>query len=267
MENLVEISDPSGGNAASQTGHVHFVGAGPGDPELLTVKALRLLQAADVVIHDRLVSDEILEPLRKSATKVLSVGKTAFGPSWKQDDINALVVLSAISGADVVRLKGGDPAIFGRLDEEVAALEVLGIPYDIVPGITAASAGAAAIGQSLSKRGRNSSFRILTAHDVDGFAENDWRDLAKPGSTAAVYMGVRASKFLRGRLLMFGASGAMPVTAIENASRAGQRVIATCLMDLPQALVDAAPDGPVVILLGLEPRAALAAASNFREAL
>jgi uroporphyrin-III C-methyltransferase / precorrin-2 dehydrogenase / sirohydrochlorin ferrochelatase len=159
----------------------------------------------------------------------------------------------------VVRLKGGDPAIFGRLDEEIAALETAGIGWSIVPGITSASASAAAIGQSLTRRGRNSSFRILTGHDVNGFAEQDWRDLAKPGATAAVYMGVKAATFVRGRLLMHGARADMPVTAVENATRPGQRVIATTLMDLPAALAAAAPSGPVMILLGLAPRAALAA--------
>ena len=105
----------------------------------------------------------------------------------------------------VVRLKGGDPAVFGRLDEEIEAVEAAGIGYGVVPGVTSASASAAAIGQSLTKRGRNSSFRILTGHDVDGFAEQDWRELAKPGATAAVYMGGKAATFLRGRLLMHGA--------------------------------------------------------------
>ena len=130
----------------------------------------------------------------------------------------------AAAGATVVRLKGGDPAVFGRLDEEVEALEAAGIGYAIVPGITAASAAAAAIGQSLTKRGRNSALRFLTGHDVDGFAEHDWRELAKPGATAAIYMGVKAATFVRGRLLMHGAAADTPVTAVENASRPGQRV-------------------------------------------
>ena len=164
----------------------------------------------------------------------------------------------------MVRLKGGDPAVFGRLDEEIEALEAAGIRYGIVPGITAASAAAATIGQSLTRRGRNSAFRILTGHDVDGFAEHDWRELAKPGSTAAIYMGVKAATFLRGRLLMHGAAGATPVTAVENASRPDQRVIATTLIDLPKSLADAAPDGPVVIFYGLAPRAAAAPSPNSR---
>ena len=251
---------------AGQPGFVHFVGAGPGDPELLTLKARRLLHEADVVIHDRLVPAAILELARREAV-ILEVGKTAYGPSWKQADINALIVEHAAAGAVVVRLKGGDPVVFGRLDEEIEAVEAAGIGYGIVPGITSASASAAAIGQSLTKRGRNSSFRILTGHDVEGFAEHDWRDLAKPGATAAIYMGGKAATFLRGRLLMHGARADLPVTAIESASRPEQRVIASTLMDLPNALADAAPEGPVMILLGLAPRAAVAPALELREAL
>ena len=167
-----------------------------------------------------------------------------------------------------MRLKGGDPAVFGRLDEEIEALEAAGVRYGIVPGITSASAGAAAIGQSLTRRGRNSAFRILTGHDVDGFAEHDWRELARPGSTAAIYMGVKASTFLRGRLLMHGAPAQTPVTAVENASRPEQRVIATTLIDLPEG-AGRRPrrQGPVMILYGLAPRAAASALSELKEAL
>jgi uroporphyrin-III C-methyltransferase/precorrin-2 dehydrogenase/sirohydrochlorin ferrochelatase len=247
-------------------GFIHLVGTGPGDPELLTLKARRLLHEADVVIHDRLVPSPILELARREAT-ILEAGKTAYGPSWRQEEINALLVRYARAGATVVRLKGGDPAIFGRLDEEIEALEVAGVGYAVVPGVTAASAAAAAIGQSLTRRGRNSSFRVLTGHDVDGFAEHEWRELARPGATAAIYMGVKAATFVRGRLLMHGAAASTPVTAVENAGRPGQRVIATTLIDLPQALAEAAPEGPVTILLGLEPRAAALALRNVREAL
>jgi uroporphyrin-III C-methyltransferase/precorrin-2 dehydrogenase/sirohydrochlorin ferrochelatase len=251
---------------APRRGVVHLVGTGPGDPELLTLKARRLLHEADVVVHDRLVPQAILELARREAT-IVEVGKTAYGPSWKQADINAELVRHGRAGLTVVRLKGGDPAVFGRLDEEVEALEAAGLAYSIVPGITSASAAAAAIGQSLTKRGRNSSFRLLTGHDVDGFAEHDWRELAKPGATAAVYMGVKAATFLRGRLLMHGAPGDTAVTAVENASRPGQRVIATTLIELPAALAAANPDGPVIILYGLAPRAAALMLDDIREAL
>jgi len=251
---------------APREGVVHLVGAGPGDPELLTLKARRLLHEADVVVHDRLVPPAILDLARREA-RIVEVGKNPSGPSWKQDDINGLIVAQALAGNTVVRLKGGDPAVFGRLDEEIEALEAAGVRYGIVPGITSASAGAAAISQSLTRRGRNSSFRVLTGQDVAGFAEHDWRELARPGSTAAIYMGIKASTFLRGRLLMHGAPAQTPVSAVENASRPGKRVIATTLIDLPRALADAAPAGPVMILYGLAPRTAASALSELKEAL
>ncbi len=253
---------------APREGFVHLIGAGPGDPELLTLRARRLLHEADVVIHDRLVAPGILELARREA-RVIEVGKIAYGPSWKQEDINALIVKEALAGATVARLKGGDAVLFGRLDEEIEALEAAGIGYAVVPGITSASASAAAIGQSLTRRGRNASLRLLTAHDMNGFADHDWRELAKPGATAAIYMGTKAAAFLRGRLLMHGATAATPVTCVENASRPDQRVIAATLLDLPEVLAEARPTGPVMILLGLEPRAALAAADRnaFKEAL
>ncbi|MEJ6391704.1 siroheme synthase CysG [Gymnodinialimonas sp. 2305UL16-5] len=242
-------------HSAPTTGRVDLVGAGPGDPELLTLKARNLLDKADVVIHDRLVSPEILELARREAT-LIDVGKKGFGPSTKQEDICALMVEHAQAGAHIVRLKSGDPGIYGRLDEEIDALDAAGVDWAIVPGITAASAASAQIGQSLTKRGRNGAMRFLTGHDVKGFAEQDWRGLAQPGQVAAIYMGARGARFLQGRLMMHGAAPDTPVTAVENASRADTRVIAATLATLPQALQDAAPDGPVILMFGLAPRAA-----------
>ncbi len=247
--------------AGTRRGFVHIVGAGPGDPELLTLKARRLLHEADVVIHDRLVPQPILELARREAL-ILETGKTGHGPSWKQEDINALMIEHAEAGNTVVRLKGGDPSVFGRLDEETQALDAAGIGWQVTPGITSASAAAAAIGQSLTRRGRNKAFRILTGHDVNGFAEQDWKSLARPGATAAVYMGTKAAAFLRGRLLMHGAAPDLFVTAVENASRPDQRIIPARLLDLPETLTEAAIRGPVMLLFGLAPRRALAAGTR-----
>ncbi|MFO1107039.1 MAG: siroheme synthase CysG [Amaricoccus sp.] len=256
----------AGAAEGPRAGFVHLIGAGPGDPDLLTLKARRLLHEADIVVHDRLVPAAVLELARREA-RILCVGKQGYGPGWSQAEINALLVQLAQEGAVVARLKGGDPAVFGRLDEETDALEAAGIGYALVPGVTAASAAAAAIGRSLTRRGRNSGVRLLTGHDIDGFAEQDWRDLARPGATAAIYMGSRAATFLRGRLLMHGARPETPVTAVESASLPNQRILATRLIDLPAALAATAPEGPVIILLGLAPRAAQAALDDMREAL
>ncbi len=242
--------------AGRRPGRVDLVGAGPGDPELLTLKARKALDRADVVIHDRLVSAGILELARREAL-VIEAGKTGFGPAMGQDDINALMIEHARSGAHVVRLKSGDPGVFGRLDDELAALDGAGVPWAIVPGITAATAAVAQIGQSFTRRGRNSAVRMMTGHDVKGFAEQDWRGLARPGEVAAIYMGKRSARFFQGRLLMHGADPSTPVTVVENASRADARVLATTLADLPQT-VDALT-GPAVILHGLSPRVAEAA--------
>lgn len=245
-------------------GTVALLGAGPGDPELLTLRALRLLQAADVVVHDRLIAPAILD-LIPEATRRIAAGKEGFGPSTPQHDINATLVDLARGGARVVRLKAGDPGVFGRLDEEIAALEAAGIGWQIVPGITAASAAAAGIGQSLTCRGRNGALVLLTGHDVAGFAEQDWRSLSRPGAVAAIYMGKRASRFVQGRLMMHGAAPDTPVTLVENASRADERVIATTLASLPQSVADLT--GPAVILYGLAPRRAALAIAELKEAI
>lgn len=240
-------------NTNAPTGYVSFVGAGPGDPELLTLKARKALDRADVVIHDRLVTPEILELARREAI-LIDVGKTGFGPSTPQDQINALNVEHALQGAHVVRLKGGDCTVFGRLDEEIDALEAHAIPYHIVPGITAASASIATIGQSLTKRGRNTSVKLMTGYDMKGYADQDWRTLAQEGEVAAIYMGAKSARYIQGRLLMNGANPAMPITLVENASRADQNIFATTLADLPATLDSQTSGGAVLTLLGIAPR-------------
>ena len=242
---------------------VTFVGAGPGAAEHLTLGALRALQEADVVIHDRLVGDEVLALIPARVERV-DVGKEGFGPSTAQATINATLVAHAITGVRVVRLKGGDCGIFGRLDEEMDALSAAGLSFRILPGLTSATVAAACIGQSLTKRGRNASLRILTGHDMAGFAEQDWRGLARPGEVAAIYMGKKSARFIQGRLLMHGASGATDITIVENVSRPDQRVLGTTLASLPDTI--ALCDGPAVILFGLAPRAASQSFAVLKEA-
>mgnify|MGYP003664756234 CR=1 FL=1 len=242
----------------ARPGHIAFVGGGPGDPELLTLKARRALDEADVVIHDRLISAEILELARREAV-MIDVGKQGFGPSTSQDIINDLLVEHGRAGAQVVRLKSGDATVFGRLDEEIDAVDAAGIGWHIVPGITSASAAVAAIGQSLTRRGRNASVRFLTGHDMKGFADHDWAALARPNEVAAIYMGKKSARFVQGRLIMHGANRATPVTVIENASRPDQRILETTLAHLPADLADANMTGPALTFYGLAPRTAMAA--------
>ncbi|MEO0358230.1 MAG: siroheme synthase CysG [Pseudomonadota bacterium] len=245
--------------ATARTGHVDFVGAGPGDPELLTLKARRVLHEADVVLFDRLVSPDILELARREAL-MLDVGKTAFGPSMPQDQINKLIVEHVQTGAQVVRLKSGDATVFGRLDEELDVVEAAGLSFAIIPGITAASGAVAALGRSMTRRHRNTGIRFLTGHDMDGFADQDWRSLASPGQVAAIYMGKRASRFIQGRLMMYGAAPDTPVSLIANVSRADQQIASTTLSELPDA-VDRLT-GPAVLIYGLSPRKAALAAQT-----
>lgn len=250
----------------ARAGHVAFVGAGPGDPELLTLKARKALDEADVVIHDRLITPEILELARREAL-MIDAGKEGFGPSMKQEDINALIVKHAAEGAQVVRLKGGDSTVFGRLDEEIDAVTEADISWHIVPGITSASAAVAAIGQSLTKRGRNASVRFLTGHVMQGFADHDWANLARPNEVAAIYMGKKSARFMQGRLIMHGADRATPITLIENVSRPDQRIVETTLEHLPRDLTEAALNGPALTFYGLAPRAALAELPNLKQEL
>ena len=259
-------------NKSTEPGRVALIGAGPGDPELLTLKARRMLHEADVVIHDRLVAPSVLELARREAI-VIEVGKIPNGESWKQDDINALMVDHASGGAHIARLKSGDPGMFGRLDEEMDALDAAGIAFEIIPGITSAMAAAASIKVSLTRRGRNKSVQFITGHDMKGFAEHDWRSLTAPGATAAFYMGVRAARFVQGRMLMHGADPDTPVTAVENASQPDQKIISTTLEALPDTLKSAGITGPAILFIGLSPREAMDAAetlstqTNLQEAL
>ena len=250
--------------ATHTAGHVDLVGAGPGDPELLTLKARNALDKADVVIHDRLVTGEILELARREAI-IVDAGKEGFGSAMAQEDIDALIVEHAQAGHHVVRLKAGDPTVFGRLDEEIAAIEAAGISYRIIPGITAASAAVAQIGQSLTKRHRNSAVRLITGHDTKGYADHDWRALAAPGEVAAIYMGKKSARFIQGRLLMHGADPATPVTIIENVSRPDQRIIATSLAEMEPTMSNANLTGPAITFYGLAPRDAAAHALNIKE--
>lgn len=237
----------------SEIHKIHLIGAGPGDPELLTLRAARLLAAAEVVLHDRLVPAEILALAPQA--ELIETGKAVGGKGWSQPAINAEIIAQARRGRRVVRLKSGDPLVFGRADEEMDALEDAGLDYEIVSGVTAAIAAAASARASLTRRGRNAALRFLTGQDMKGFAEQDWRGLAREPA-AAIYMGVAACRFVQGRLLVHGADPATPVTAVEYASRKQERRLASTLATISDDMEAAGLTGPTVILVGVAPRAA-----------
>lgn len=231
---------------------VAFVSAGPGDPDLLTLKARTYLDQAEVILHDRLVPPAILELARREAV-MIEVGKTGYGASTPQEDIHALLIKHGKSGANVVRLKSGDAGIFGRLDEECSACRTAGLSVVVIPGITAAAAAAANMKVSLTRRGRNSEWWLLTARDMKGFVYHQWQDLATSGAVSAIYMGMNAISFLQGRLLMHGGDPALPITLASQVSQPQQRFVSTSLGQMADDSIKAKLAGPVVIMLGLHP--------------
>ncbi|MBB4640896.1 uroporphyrinogen-III C-methyltransferase [Rhizorhapis suberifaciens] len=241
---------------------VWLVGGGPGDPELLTRKAERLIYTADIVFYDALIGPDILSLIAPTAERV-SVGKRSGRHSKDQESINDLLLASAKSGRRVVRLKGGDPSIFGRSMEEIAHLRTAGIDVRICPGITAASAAAASLGLSLTLRGMARRLQFVTAHARKGeVLDLDWQALADPESTLAVYMGKAAAEDVSRQLMAAGLSGETPAIVIENASLPEERHLATRLDLLPLAVRTGIGDGPALLLIGkaMDIRAATAAA-------
>lgn len=230
-------------------GRVALVGAGPGDPELLTLKALKRLQRADVVIHDRLVSQEILA-LANPDAKRFYVGKARSAHSVPQDDINQALVSWARAGHEVVRLKGGDPFIFGRGGEELEALAAAGIDFEVVPGITAASGCAAYAGIPLTHRDHAQSVRFVTGHLKNGSCDLDWPALARGGQTLVFYMGLGALETIRERLVAHGMAGDTPLALIEQGTTANQRIHLGSLAVPPPSLASAPPKPPTLIVIG-----------------
>jgi len=237
------------GNALASAGHVALVGAGPGDPGLLTLRALRVLNEADVILHDSLVSDEVLQLARRDALRI-GVGKRAGQHATPQSGINALLVEHARAGRRVVRLKGGDPFVFGRGGEELEALRAAGIRYEVVPGITAASACAAYAGIPLTHRDHAQSVRLATAHAQDSLDTLDWPALARERQTLAFYMGVSRLDLLQERLLAHGRAADTPFALIENGTRPEQRVVAGTLTELSRLAKAHAVESPALLVVG-----------------
>ncbi|WP_245454268.1 siroheme synthase CysG [Aquabacter cavernae] len=240
--------------ATPATGSVVLVGAGPGDPELLTLKAVRALQSAEVVLYDDLVSPQVLDFARREARKML-VGKTGYGPSCKQDDINALMVRFAKEGRRVVRLKGGDPMIFGRAGEEITACRAAGIPVEVVPGISSPQGVAAGLVTSLTHRDHARRLQFVTAHARDGKLPKDldFKALADPAATTVVYMPRRTLGELVGRLAGAGIDPSVPALAVFSATRPDQVVVSAPLGRLAEEVaraVDEGAKGPCLVLYG-----------------
>lgn len=238
-------------NTVEARGKVTLVGAGPGAAEYLTLKAVRALQGADVILFDDLVSGEVLELARREARRMM-VGKRGGRESCRQEDINELMLTLARQGKSVVRLKSGDPMIFGRAGEEIESLERAGIEVSVVPGITAASAMAAGLKVSLTHRDHAQSVRFVTGHSRKGELPEtvDWKALADPAATTVFYMGGRMAGRIRGRLLAEGSKPSLPVCAMTNISRENEAFWSGTLADLEEGVGTLAPGGPVLIAVG-----------------
>lgn len=245
-----EAAMRAGLTAPAGQGVVHIVGAGPGDPELLTLKALRLIQEADVVYHDRLVSDEILSLIRRDATCV-PVGKAKGNHSVPQDQIHELLIQSAREGQRVVRLKGGDPFIFGRGGEELDAVEAAGITAFVVPGISSALGCAASAGIPLTHRDHAQAVTFVTGHAKEsGVPDLDWPSLAKRGQTVTVYMGVGTAAAIAEKLIGAGRAPQTPVAVIENGTRDNEVRAYGMLEELPRLIEANGIKGPAMLIIG-----------------
>ncbi len=239
-----------GGGApmAARQGQIALVGAGPGARDLLTLRAVERLQEADVIFYDRLVDPAVLELARRDAERVF-VGKVVGATAWPQEKISALIVAEALKGRRVVRLKSGDPAIFGRATEELDAAHAAGIPIEIVPGVTAVSGAAAAMGRSLTHRGQTDTLILTTGQCRDGDAAPDWQQHARPGTALAFYMSVGHAKEIVASLQANGMPADLPVTVAVKVTQSGERFVATTVGALVATLAAARIEGCAVILI------------------
>jgi uroporphyrin-III C-methyltransferase len=229
-------------------GTVHLVGAGPGDPELLTLRAARLLRAIRVIVHDGLVDPAILALARPGA-RLVPVAKRRSHHTMPQTDINALLVREALAGNDVVRLKGGDPFVFGRGGEEAEACRAAGVPVEVVPGISAALGAAAAAQIPLTHR-ESASIVSFVAGQCKGLSEQDWSGLAGKGRTLVIYMGVKTAPMIAEKLIADGLAPDVPVAVIENANRPQMRVLRGVLAALPDLVLAEKVASPALIVIG-----------------
>jgi uroporphyrin-III C-methyltransferase len=243
-----------------RNGRATLVGCGPGDPDLLTVRAVKAIESADVLLFDALIDPAILD-LARPGTRRIDVGKRCGRHAINQAAINALIVRLAREGAHVVRLKGGDPMVFGRGGEELDSLRAAGVPVTVVPGVTAACAAAASLQVPLTHRDVARSVHFVTGHGADGAVPaHDWTALVRSGGTIAAYMATRTFSDVAARLMAAGMAGSTPAVAVENASRAHERRLFGTVAELPAALAEAGFSGPALVLIGAVVRLAKDAA-------
>ncbi|HHS94537.1 MAG TPA: uroporphyrinogen-III C-methyltransferase [Rhodobacterales bacterium] len=247
-ETLVE-QELAGDDKKLRRGEVWLVGAGPGDPDLLTFKALRMMQHADVVLYDRLIGPGILDLVRRDAERI-DVGKLAGKHTLTQDETTDLIIKLAKEGKRVLRLKGGDPFIFGRGGEELENVAEHGIPVIVVPGITAAAGCGSSAGIPLTHRDHSQSVVFVTAHGKDGLLPHDWTRLARKDQTVVVYMGLRFVAEIAANAMAQGVPADMPIAVIDNGTRTTQRVVAGTLADIGDKVAEARLKGPALIMIG-----------------
>lgn len=246
---LQEKLDKQLSSSANSLGEVYLVGGGPGDPDLLTFRALRLMQKADIVLYDRLVSKEVLSLVRRDA-ELVYVGKTACDHPVTQDNINEKLVEFAKEGNRVLRLKGGDPFIFGRGGEEIAHLADNGIPFQVVPGITAASGCASYAGIPLTHRDHAQSVRFITGHQKEHKYDLNWSELVAPNQTLVFYMGLNGLETICQQLMSYGMDSTTPAALIEKGTTTRQRVFIGDISTLPQKVRDGGAKAPTLIIVG-----------------